>query len=62
MTHDEKAKILPDKMVKNARIVCDFCPQKDDPNRVGITGCGNLIDYSFDCTTQTAVVMTSKIM
>jgi hypothetical protein len=37
MTHEEIAEISPDRMVTYARIVCDFCPQKEDPNRVRIT-------------------------
>ncbi len=62
MTHKGRDKILADQKVTYARIVCDFCPQKEDRNRVHIAVGGNLIDYPFECITRTADVMTSKIM
>ena len=45
LTHAEIAKIPSDCTVTYARIVVDYRPQKDDPNRVRITVGGNLIDY-----------------
>ena len=45
-----------------ARIVVDFRPQKDDPNRVRITAGGNLIKKPGDLTTRTADLTTSKIV
>ncbi len=45
MTHEEIEEIPLDRTVTYARIVCNFCPQKDDPNSVCITVGGNLIDY-----------------
>ncbi len=62
MTHEKIAKIPPDRTVTYACIVCDFCPQKDAPNRVCITVGGNLIDCLYNCTTRTADVTARKIM
>ena len=45
MTIDEIKQISKDRTVTYARIVVDYQPQKDDPNRVRITVGGNLIDY-----------------
>ena len=36
--------------------------QKTDPNRVGTTTGGNLMNYPFELTTRTADVTTSKIL
>jgi hypothetical protein len=36
--------------------------KKDDPNRVHITVGRNLIDYPYELTTQTAAMISSKIM
>ena len=62
MTHEEIATIPKDQTVTYTRIVCNFCPQKEDPNRVRLAAGRNLIDCPFDCTTRTADVTTSKIM
>jgi hypothetical protein len=51
--------IPKDRIVTYARIVVDYRPQKDDPNRVRITVQGNLIDYPGELTTRTADLMTS---
>ncbi len=40
----------------------DYCPQKEDPNRVQITVGGNLNDYPFELTTCTADMVSSKIL
>ena len=40
MSHEEIARIPKGKVVTYARIVVDFCPQKEDPNRVRITAGG----------------------
>ncbi len=37
-------------------------PQKDDPNRICITVGSNLIDYPYKLMTQTADMVSSKIM
>jgi len=48
--------------VTYARIVVDYRPQKADPNQVRITVGGNLNDYSYELTTRTADLTTSKVM
>ena len=45
MTHAEISNIPLDRVVTYARIVVDYRPQKEDPNRVRITAGGNLIKY-----------------
>ena len=63
MTIDEIKQIPKDRTVTYARIVVDYCPQKDDPNRVRITVGGNLINYPGELTThRTADLFTSKIL
>ena len=62
LTHEEIRNIPADRTVTYARIVVDYRPQKDDPNRVRITVGGNLIDYPFELTTRTADLQTTKIM
>ena len=62
MTHDEILHILKDRVVTYGRIVVDYRPQKDDPNRVQITAGGNLIQYPGELTTRTADLTTSKIL
>ena len=54
MTIEEIKKIPGDRTVTYARIVIDYRPQKNDPNRVRITVGGNLIDYPGELTTRTA--------
>ena len=53
LTHEEIRRIPPDRTVTYARIVIDYRPQKDDPNRVRITVGGNLIDYPDKLNTRT---------
>ena len=62
MTHEEIKRIPKDRTVTYTRIVVDYRPQKDDPNRVRITVGGNLIDYPGELTTRTADLITSKIL
>jgi hypothetical protein len=62
MSHDELANIPKDRVVTYARIVVDYRPQKDDPNRVRITARGNLIITPEDVTTRTANLVTTKIL
>ena len=45
-----------------ARVVVDFCPQKEDPNRVRITAGGNLIKYAGELTTRTLDLTTAKML
>ena len=51
MSHSEICLIPYDRTVTYARTVIDHWPQKEDPNRVRITVCGNLINYPFELTT-----------
>ena len=62
MTHEEIKRIPKDRTVTYTRIVVDYRPQKDDPNRVRITVGGNLIEYPGELTTRTADLITSKIL
>ena len=59
----EDIKNIPkDRVITYARIVIDYRPQKDDPNRVRITAGGNLIIYPDELTTGTADLSTVKIL
>jgi hypothetical protein len=62
LSPDKIRHIPKDRTVTYARIVIDHRPQKDDPNRVHITVGGNLIDYPYKLTKQTANMVPSKIM
>jgi hypothetical protein len=62
LSHDEIRQIPKGRTVTCARIVIHHWPQKDDPNQVRITVGGNLIDYPYKLTTQTADMVSSKIM
>ena len=62
MNLEEIANIPEDRTVTYARIVVDYRPQKEDPNRVRITAGGNLINYPYELTTRTADLTTSKVM
>eukprot|EP00804_Cyclotella_cryptica_P004376 CCRYP_006792-RA/>CCRYP_006792-RA protein AED:0.32 eAED:0.32 QI:0/0/0/1/0/0/2/0/518 len=62
MSHKDIQNIPSDQTVTYARIVVDYCPQNEDPNRVRITVGGNLIEYPGELTTRTADLVTSKIL
>jgi hypothetical protein len=63
MKHEEKAMAKNEgKMWMYTRIVIDYKPQKEDPNRVRITVGGNLIKYKGDVSTRTADLTTSKML
>ena len=62
MSHDEIKRIPRDCTVTYARIVVDFGPQKEDPNRVRITVGGNLIKFPGELTTRKADLTNSKIL
>jgi len=62
MSKDEIKLIPKDRTVTYARIAVDYCPQKEDPNRVRITVGGNLIDYPGELTTRTADLTTAKLL
>ena len=62
LDHDGIQAIPTDRTITYARIVVDYRPQKEDPNRVRITVGGNLIDYPGELATNTADLITSKIL
>ena len=62
MTLKEIKNIPEDKVVTYARVVVDFRPQKEDPNRVRTTTGGKLIAYPDELTTRTTDLMVSKIL
>ena len=62
VSHDKIRDIPPDKTVAYARIVVDYRPQKDKPNRVRLTVGGNLINLLGELRTTTADFTTSKIL
>ena len=62
LTHGEIANIPRDRVVTYARLVVDYRPQKEDPNRVRMTAGGNLLNYPGELTTRTADVSTAKIL
>ena len=62
LTHEEIRHIPKDRTVMYPHIVVDYRPQKQDSNRVRITAGGSLISYPNELTTQTADLITTKIM
>jgi hypothetical protein len=62
LSHKEIRLIPANQRVMYTRIVIDYWPQKDDPNRVRITVGGNLINYQFELTTRTTDMVSSKIL
>jgi hypothetical protein len=62
LTHNKIQNIPTDRTITYARIVVNYGPQKQDPNRVRITVGGNLIKYPGKVTTRTADMTTSKML
>ena len=62
MTHDNIKHIPSNRVVTYAKVVVDFRPQKEDPNRIRITAGGNLITYPGELYTRTADLTTSKLL
>ena len=62
LTHQDIRDIPTDRVVTYGRLVVNFLPQKEDPNRVQLTVGGNLITYPGDVTIRTADLTTSKIL
>ena len=62
--HDSRRnKNIPkDRTVTYARVVVDYRPQKEDPNRVRITVGENLINYPGELTTRMANLVTAKVL
>ena len=44
------------------RIVCNYRPEKKDPNRCRITVGGNMTNYPGDCGTPTSDLLTVKLL
>ena len=59
-----KHEIPPDrfKEVTYARIVCNYRPEKKDPNRCRITVGSNMVNYPEDFGTPTADLLTLKLL
>ena len=62
MNFDKIQNIPTDQVCTYARIVVDYCPQKNDKNRVRVTAGGNLINYPGKLTTITTYMTTSKLI
>ena len=59
---DDIRNILKDPTATYERMMLDYRPQKDDPNRVQMTAGAKLIKYPGELTNPTADLTTSKIM
>lgn len=63
MTHNDIKHIPSDQVVTYTKVVVDYRPQKEDPNRIQITAAGgNLITYPDKLYTRTANLTTSKLL
>jgi hypothetical protein len=62
MTHKQILHTPHDHTVTYTRIVVNYRPQKEDPNRVRLMVGGNLIDYQGELTTCTANLTTTKML
>ena len=63
MSHDEIRHIPKDRTIAYAKVVVDYRPQKEDPNRVRITFSGSNHDSGdVELTTRTADLTVSKIL
>jgi hypothetical protein len=62
LLHADMCTIPSNRTVTYARIVINYCPQKEDPNQVHIPVGGNFIDYPFELTTRTANMVSSKFL
>jgi hypothetical protein len=62
LNHEQIQCIPKDRTITYTRIVVDYRPQKTDPNRVGLTAGGNLIEYPGELATRTADLTTTKML
>ena len=62
MAHEEITNTPEDHLVTYALIVLDYRIQKEDPNRAKITAGENLLKYPGKLITQTADLMTAKLL
>jgi hypothetical protein len=49
------------KNVTYGRVCVNYCPKKDDPNRMGLSVGGNRVNFPGDCGTPTVDMVTVKI-
>jgi hypothetical protein len=54
--------IPTDRTVTYGRLVCDYRPQKSEPERTRLTVGGNLITYPYDVSTDTSDLTTAKLV
>lgn len=57
-----KTSVPQDRTVTYGRIVCDYRPQKSEPERTRLTVGGNLINYPYDVSTDTSDLTTAKLV
>ena len=62
MSLTKTVNISVDRVVTYCRLVIDFRPQKEDPNRVRMASGGKLLKYPGELTTRNADLTTSKII
>jgi hypothetical protein len=63
MNHNKIMKAYAEKQkFTYAKIVVDYCPQKEDPHRIPIMAGGNLNQYKGDISTHIADLTTSKLL
>jgi hypothetical protein len=58
----KKLDILKGCMYTYSRVVCNYCPQKDEPHRTWLAVGGNRIDYPWNKSTSTADLTTAKLL
>ena len=51
-----------DRTVTYGRIICNYHPQKSEPERTRLTVGRNLIEYPFDVSTETSDLTTAKLV
>jgi hypothetical protein len=57
-----KSQVPSDKRPTYGRIVCNFCPQKEEQHRTQLTVGGDRIDYPGNKATPTADLTTAKLL
>lgn len=62
LPHVQIAAIPKSKAITYTRIIVDFRPQKEDPNRVRMTADGNFIKYAGKLAARTSDSSTAKIL
>lgn len=57
-----RKQIPPNRKITYGRIVVDYRPQKEYPNRTRLTVGGDRVDYPYEVATPTADITTSKLL